>query len=1609
MAKSQVLIELQLIQKGGKISIAAKDLKNVDQQTKNVDKSTKNLNKTQQEQYTRQKQGVIQTANSTKNFSKMQQSVDGGGGAGGLVRAYALLAANVFALTAAFGVLSRSAQVDTLIQSMEILSTTGGTYIKNLARDMQEASGFAIDLAQSFRQVSLAASAGLNTKEIEGLTMVAKGAAISLGRNLPDAMDRIFRGAIKLEPEILDEIGLFVRVDEAAQKYGRQLGKTVSSMTQTEKRQAFLNEILDQGTKKFQQYAEEVKPDVYSRLAAALADIAQEGLSLLNSVLGPVINFIAGSQTLLVTAFGGLVFMLLKKAIPALGIMTQSAAENAQQAAKNARDYTAGVKASTAAHVEEENKKLKATKGRLEAERKAFKEGTGPRSKAAGAKAVDAELKKTNDRQKRLNLLKKKELQLEKQIGRSNAKNSKLLEKDLKMVKAELTNLKEQERVTRQIAANKKKGQVDPAAGSLAVRRQAKLDVSAGSAMAIASAAGVQETQGMAAAWGELNDQLDKGYDTATETGKSYTGMQKAGMKAKGAVTILGGGISKLMAIMGPWIMAFTMLMPLIIAFGKWLGLGSEEAKKFDDSLGKAKDQLKDIDKRFKAQTEAMNNSNLSWREQNKALLAFSKEQTGVATSLQNVIDDLKEFQKEATTTANVWEWFKSGFGWDRESLALDQINIGLKEMARAAVATGDESIIRSMSSAGITGVEALQKAQEVADIGMKKWNDTISDNEFLMKANSLAGNKWGKVLEDVAKVLGGDLKRENALFNGSMIGLERVMPEAAKAVNEYLDSQLGVVEVLDTINVTTIDQAENILPQIIKAFEEWTKVTETFESALAGAEESVGKFQASFMPKTKVDEVLSSFKQIEGAYSDLATMDEERAEAFFKDLANTPLAPLFADLAKEVKTGVDEKTGKDIFETIIPYDEGKARFKFIKEQFMEFQETIIATKIEIQGLNATIQYMSELSSKAGKAGEIIAKKQTLIAEKELDISKANTNAFLISKGYSEEKAKSLIDQVGSATTLAEVEEKLIAFGIAEQDMLQFKANFNAEFIKFADQQVAIETESLRIKKANLEAQKAIIEAQKALNDAKITGLTLEAKVSAMSKRGTMDLNAAETSKIERETAKLKLESTLLELEARQAMADVEQALLIAKVDVYERLGLIEADQATSIRDSINKAAKLSSDAVTQLINNAKNQFSVDLFNSVKTGYGGGMYEGIKASQEAENAHIQQLKEDRKNAVVKAEQEAKDKLAKMGISGGTGYDDYIDRAGKRAGKEFDKNNLSPEQVAADAAMARTRSTMMGMAEDMKKLGPEGEFVAAVVQGAYAISDAYSNMSDVLNDKGASAMEKGAAIANFAAQSLSQIAGMMAANSKAQIAEIDKQIEAEKKRDGKSAESLAKIKMLEKKKEAMERKAFERNKKMQMATVIASTAAAVMQTLAASGVGFFATPLAMLVAAMGAAQLAIISKTKFEGGDSSSDIAKPQQLNIGKAANKIDVSRGAQAGEIGYLRGQRGAPGGAVGMKSYAAGGEGILVGEQGPEIVKPTREVDVIPNDRMGTATNVNFTINAVDATGVEQLLVEQRGNIIEMIRDAANNTGERFLEDVDTQAMGSTGGGYGG
>ena len=173
LSKKEIIeIAVQVNSKG--MNALAKELRLQRKEVDGVEKSQKKLTR-QRDKYNRLEKGTAGiSSNTTKNFSKMQQNIDGGGTGTGGLKIHALLAANVFALTAAFGVLQRSAQVDQLTQSMEILSTTGGTNIELLSKKLVEASGGAIALEQSFRQVSLAASAGLNTQEIEGLTQVAK-------------------------------------------------------------------------------------------------------------------------------------------------------------------------------------------------------------------------------------------------------------------------------------------------------------------------------------------------------------------------------------------------------------------------------------------------------------------------------------------------------------------------------------------------------------------------------------------------------------------------------------------------------------------------------------------------------------------------------------------------------------------------------------------------------------------------------------------------------------------------------------------------------------------------------------------------------------------------------------------------------------------------------------------------------------------------------------------------------------------------------------------------------------------------------------------------------------------------------------------------------------------------------------------------------------------------------------------------------------------------------------------------------------------------------------------------------------------------------------------
>lgn len=277
--------------------------------------------------------GVAQaSANGTKNFSKMAQGIGGT-----LVPAYAALAANIFAVTAAFGAFQRAAQLEQLETSLIRIGNVGGRNLSALADSLKDITDSAIDSESALRAVAQGTTQGFSGTQLKGLTTIAKGASIALGRDMNDALDRLIRGVAKLEPEILDELGIIVRLDDASRDYAATLGKTTAQLTAFEKQQAFANSVLDQGTKKFAGIASAAKANPFDQLAASFGDLKKAFFEGVGVVLNPFIKLLSTSDTALVGAIALLAGTIVSQLTPALGEMATKSRQSFVLLEKRAR------------------------------------------------------------------------------------------------------------------------------------------------------------------------------------------------------------------------------------------------------------------------------------------------------------------------------------------------------------------------------------------------------------------------------------------------------------------------------------------------------------------------------------------------------------------------------------------------------------------------------------------------------------------------------------------------------------------------------------------------------------------------------------------------------------------------------------------------------------------------------------------------------------------------------------------------------------------------------------------------------------------------------------------------------------------------------------------------------------------------------------------------------------------------------------------------------------------------------------------------------------------------------------------------------------------------
>ena len=178
------------------------------------------------------------SSGASKNFSKMSQ------GMGGMVGAYATLAANIFAISAAFRFLKSAGDLRVMKEGQLEYARSTGESMALLTARVQEATGQMLNFSEAAQAVQIGRAAGLDSSQITALASVAKSASLALGRDLTDSFNRLTRGAIKAEPELLDELGIILRLTDASEKYATMIGKTANQLTQYEKSQAVTVEAV---------------------------------------------------------------------------------------------------------------------------------------------------------------------------------------------------------------------------------------------------------------------------------------------------------------------------------------------------------------------------------------------------------------------------------------------------------------------------------------------------------------------------------------------------------------------------------------------------------------------------------------------------------------------------------------------------------------------------------------------------------------------------------------------------------------------------------------------------------------------------------------------------------------------------------------------------------------------------------------------------------------------------------------------------------------------------------------------------------------------------------------------------------------------------------------------------------------------------------------------------------------------------------------------------------------------------------------------------------------------------------------------------------------------
>lgn len=709
------------------------------------------------------------TGSGSRDFARQAE------GLGGLVRVYATFAANIFAVSAAFTALSRAADTANLVKGLDQLGAASGRNLGSLAKQLVATTDGAISLREALTATSQASSGGMSNANILKLGMVAKQASQALGIDMVNAVSRLSRGITKIEPELLDEIGIFVRVDKATNDYARSIGKSASALTDFERRQAFANAVLEQGAAKFGAIDLEVNP--YAKIQASLENLAFSGLSVINKVFTPLLNILSSNPVALGAVIAGFANVLLRQAIPAIGQYRQRLAESAQSARElviqtNAlrKDQRYAKESSEGIAIADrlaDSKKLAAI---AEAEADALKKSKAIRN-SIGSQLPKASLASEEE----LVRLKKLQVKLQEDLAKGTMppavlarRNNELaiINKTVSAVQSRIHAEAEMDKIDEKVSNNKlrrflsQQSAQDRLADAAAAKSQ-RVNI-------LNNVSAQQPTIGVSASMKELMKQIAmarQGFDALgvplDNNQKKMSALNGAYTRVIGSAQILGSALGTVVSSLGQFAIIATVIIALGQAIYAFFSKAGKEAEAFSQSTEALTSGLDNVDRTL----ELIKKKNGSEVISIQSIQAAATALGDLSDATTKAAEDFQKLTSARGSLESAVDGLFSVFGKGD----VDKLAEGLSKSVTKSI---DNMPIGPAKDKAKRAITEILNVKDVNVLALDKAISSLSDTDAASKGRQIA-----KVLSDISK--------ESLNSAGNLSSLDGALKETSKLVND--------------------------------------------------------------------------------------------------------------------------------------------------------------------------------------------------------------------------------------------------------------------------------------------------------------------------------------------------------------------------------------------------------------------------------------------------------------------------------------------------------------------------------------------------------------------------------------------------------------------------------------------------------------------------------------------------------------------------------------------------------------------------------------------------------------------------------------------------------